>query len=206
MSGRVLRVLTETRFQKGNILFSETGRCLLLCCAIDRYPADETSEEGHVWLRDTCCSSKYMRTLGPICAISNASASRSTVRENFEKRHGTNLNSLWPRRQVLRAPQECGHQPCRSRRSAFPHRKPRPALRLRRSTRQAAAFMMVCSRRSSRYWRPHTTSRRCVSALLRRSCTAYSPSRAHAPPDGSVLTNVQKRFSSSSRTAPLQRS
>jgi hypothetical protein len=60
------------------------------------------------------------------------------------------------------------------------------------------------SNRLSRYWGPHTTSRKCVSAFLRRSCTVYTLSRAHVLPDGSPRTNLKKRFSSSSRKAQLQ--
>ena len=66
------------------------------------------------------------------------------------------------------------------------------------------ALRTVSSNRPSRYWGPHTTSRKCVSAFLRLSCTAYTLSRAHVLPDGSPRTNLKKHCSSSSRKAPMQ--
>jgi hypothetical protein len=94
-------------------------------------------------------------------------------------------------------PQDGGRQTSHPRSSASSLRPSRLALRLRQSTPLVAASMTVSSNWPSRYWGPHTTSRKCVIAFLRRSCTAYTLSRAHVLPDGSPRTNLKKRFSSS---------
>ena len=118
--------------------------------------------------------------------------------------NGANLNSLMTKTPVLRTPPEGGRQTSRPRHSASSHRPPRPALGLRQSTPSVAASTRVSSTWPSRYWGPHTTSRKCASAFLRRSCTAYTLSRGRVLPDGSPRTNLKKSFSSSSRKAPLQ--